>query len=100
MTGGTRESGIGNREINRREVIASMGVGAMAAYGVGTPSWERFKRLEQTPAAFFTPAETALLGVLVNIIIPRDAKSGSATDSGAVPYMDFVVGDGGERSKT
>ena len=43
---------------------------------------------------------TALLSVLVNIIIPRDAKSGSATDSGAIPYMDFVVGDGSERSKT
>jgi gluconate 2-dehydrogenase gamma chain len=86
--------------MDRREAIASMGVGAMAAYGVGTPSWEKFRKLQQQPATFFNAADTALLGVLANIIIPRDAKSGSATDSGAIPYMDFVVGDGSERSKT
>ncbi len=79
-----------------------MGVGALAAYGVGTPSWDKFKSLTasgQQAATFFSAAETAMLRVLVDLIIPRDAKSGSATDSGAIPYMDFVVGDGSERSK-
>lgn len=87
---------------DRREAIASMGAGLLGAYGVGSPTWERYQRLladRQQAATFFTAAETALLGALADIIIPRDAKSGSATDSGAIPYMDFVVGDGSERSK-
>ena len=82
--------------MDRREAIGALG---LAAYGVGTDSWERFQRRDQQAPAFFTAAETALLGALADIIIPRDAKSGSATDSGAIPYMDFVVGDGSERSK-
>ena len=90
------------QDMDRREALAAMGVGAFAAYGVGTPTWERFKRLAvsgQQSAGFFTPAERATLGVLVDMVIPRDAKSGSATDAGSLDYMDFVVGDSSDRGK-
>ena len=80
--------------IDRREALAGIGFSAMAAYGIGTPTWERFQRLLREGGgapAFFTAAETELLKVLADMIIPRDARSGSATDAGAIPYMDFVV---------
>ena len=72
--------------IDRREALAGIGFSAMAAYGVGTPTWHRFQRLlaEGGAPGFFTAAETAQLKVLADMIIPRDAKSGSATDSGAI----------------
>jgi hypothetical protein len=51
-----------------------------------------------TPAApftpkFFTPHEYETVRVLVDIIIPRDERSGSATDAGVPEFMDFLVGD-------
>ena len=87
--------------IDRREALAGMGFSAMAAYGVGTPTWHRFQRLiaEGGAPGFFTAAETAQVRVLADMIIPRDAKSGSATDSGAIVYMDFVVGESSPRTQ-
>ena len=81
--------------IDRREAIAALGLGAMAAHVGGSTTWARFREAVAAGrhAAFFTPGETALVTVLVDLIIPRDTRSGSATDSGAVPYMDFVVGN-------
>lgn len=38
---------------------------------------------------FFTPDEWKQLRVTVDLIIPKDAKSGSATDAGVPEYMDF-----------
>ena len=102
MKNGNRQSAIGNRELDRREALAAMGVGAFAAYGVGTPAWERFRQLaasRQQPAAFFSASERQLLGTIVDMVIPRDAKSGSATDAGSLDYMDFVVGDSSPRSQ-
>lgn len=80
--------------IDRREAIAALGFGAMAAHVGGSTGWARFREAVAAGrhAAFFTTEETALVTVLADLIIPRDTRSGSATDSGAVPYMDFVVG--------
>lgn len=39
--------------------------------------------------AFFTAAELRTLRVLVDDIIPRDARSGSATEAGVVEFIDF-----------
>ena len=81
--------------IDRREALTGMAFSAMAAYGVGTPTWHRFQRMLAGGElrAFFTAAELALLGQLADMIIPSDERSGSATDSGALVYMDFVVGE-------
>ena len=42
---------------------------------------------------FFTAHEWATVRVLVDLILPRDARSGSATDAGVPEFMDFIVLD-------
>jgi gluconate 2-dehydrogenase gamma chain len=50
---------------------------------------------EGTPFApkFFTAAEYRTVGILANMIIPRDERSGSATDAGVPEFMDFTMVD-------
>jgi gluconate 2-dehydrogenase gamma chain len=43
--------------------------------------------------AFFTPHEWATVRVLVDLIIPKDERSGGATDAGVPEFMDFMMGD-------
>jgi hypothetical protein len=49
------------------------------------------------PAAFkpkfFTAHEYATVRVLVDLIIPKDDRSGSATDAGVPEFMDFMMDD-------
>jgi len=40
---------------------------------------------------FFTPHEYATVGILVDLIIPKDERSGSATDVGVPEFMDFMM---------
>lgn len=42
---------------------------------------------------FFTAHEYATVGVLVDLIIPRDERSGSASDVGVPAFMDFMMID-------
>lgn len=42
---------------------------------------------------WFQPDEWAEIKVMVDLIIPRDAKSGSATDAGVPQYMDFFCSE-------
>jgi gluconate 2-dehydrogenase gamma chain len=49
------------------------------------------KRLEAEK--FFTDAEMASITVLADIIIPRDAVSGSATDAKVPAFIEFIVKD-------
>lgn len=42
---------------------------------------------------FFTPAEWRTVRVLSDLIIPRDGRSGSATDAGVPEFIDFTVDD-------
>ena len=42
---------------------------------------------------FFTPHEYATVRMLVDIIIPKDERSGSATDAGVPEFMDFIMID-------
>jgi hypothetical protein len=42
---------------------------------------------------FFTPHELATVTVLVDLIIPKDERSGSATDAGVPAFMDFMMAD-------
>ncbi len=42
---------------------------------------------------FFTAHEYATVVVLVDLIIPRDERSGSATDAGVPQFMDFMMID-------
>jgi gluconate 2-dehydrogenase gamma chain len=42
---------------------------------------------------FFTPDEFRLVNTLADIIIPKDERSGSATDAGVPEFMDFMMID-------
>jgi hypothetical protein len=42
---------------------------------------------------FFTADEWRVVRMLVDLIIPADARSGSATDAGVPEYMDFIMLD-------
>jgi gluconate 2-dehydrogenase gamma chain len=41
----------------------------------------------------FEPDEWRLVRLLVNYVIPADARSGSATDAGVPEFMDFILGE-------
>src|SRR4051812_32872210 len=42
---------------------------------------------------FFSPHEYATVRLLVDIVIPKDERSGSATDAAVPEFMDFIMGD-------
>ena len=42
---------------------------------------------------FFTAAEYRTVGILADMIIPKDDRSGSATDAGVPEFMDFTMND-------
>ncbi len=48
---------------------------------------------EETSYTFFTPEEMTTIGVLADIIIPKDDISGSATDAKVPDFIEFIVKD-------
>jgi gluconate 2-dehydrogenase gamma chain len=42
---------------------------------------------------FFTTHEWATVGLLADMVLPRDARSGSATDALVPEFMDFIMND-------
>ena len=95
----TGEKGEKGEGMDRREALGVMAIGA---YGVGVPDWLRFRTMMesgQAQARFFSDAELATVRVLADLLIPRDDKSGSATDAGVPDYMDFVIGISSDTTK-
>lgn len=94
-------------DLNRRDAIKSFGlVGMAAALDVSLPQLERAfsamqiaerrePRAQSQPFApkFFNRHEWQTLRLLVDYIIPRDARSGSATDAKVPEFMDFLLAD-------
>jgi hypothetical protein len=64
---------------------------AEAAAGRQPFEVERDKKLNADK--FFTTAEMATITVLVDIIIPKDEKSGSASDAKVPDFIEFIVKD-------
>ncbi len=96
---GNQAAGMG-----RREAIGVMAmVPAVAAWDLGGADVvERAVRkaemamAEGSPAIvpkFFTAHEWKTVRVLVDMIIPRDDRSGSATEAGVPEFMDFMMTD-------
>jgi hypothetical protein len=96
--------------VSRRDVLRVFVAATSAAAFTWTPDEvARAARLRepgghtretQTPG-FFSPHEWETVRVLVDIMIPRDARSGSATDAGVPEFMDFIMLDGdNERRQT
>jgi hypothetical protein len=56
---------------------------------------QQVQQARQQPAQFrpkfFTPHEWRTVRVMVDIILPRDERSGSATEAGVPEFMDFML---------
>ena len=94
-------------KLNRRTMLQLLGA-APAAAGFTWTDAEAAQAAQAAQAArkpaagaaktaykpkFFTPHEWATVAVLVDLIIPKDDRSGSATDAGVPEFMDFMMDD-------
>jgi gluconate 2-dehydrogenase subunit 3-like protein len=94
------------KKISRRAALELLTAGPAAAALVWTPAEAR-QAHEHAAAAeaqaaktatafkpkFFSAHEYATVATLVDLIIPRDERSGSATDAGVPAFMDFMMID-------
>ena len=95
-------------DLTRREALQVMGVASFAAAFDWTPAQSshaaasvRAMRAEpatNTPfsPSFFTAHEYETVRTLVDVVLPKDERSGSATDAGVPEYMDFLMSDGSD----
>ena len=88
--------------MRRREVLK-----ILLAAPAATISWTEAEALQASSAAqtaraaaaqafvpkFFTATEFRLVSTLADIVIPKDERSGSATDAGVPEFMDFMMID-------
>jgi hypothetical protein len=101
-----RSADSGVRPISRRSALAIITSAPMAAALVWTPAEaqqahahaetaraDAVKKAAPFKPKFLTAHEYATVGVLVDLIIPRDERSGSATDAGVPEFMDFMMID-------
>lgn len=92
------------QEMSRREamgMLAMLPLGLALPWGSGPtgagaviaapPAASRIPH--PAPPRFFTPHEFDTVRVLVDLIIPRDERSGSATDAGVPEFIDFMMTD-------
>jgi gluconate 2-dehydrogenase gamma chain len=92
------------RELTRREAVQYLAaLPFLAAYALPSADLERARtfvdnalRLAETGAfapKFFTAAEYRTVRLLADMIIPRDERSGNASDAGVPEFMDFWMTD-------
>ncbi|RWY52518.1 gluconate 2-dehydrogenase subunit 3 family protein [Mucilaginibacter gilvus] len=102
--------------MNRRDSLKALGIGTLSATvmleACKTPDKNTSEAAETAKGAtpgrqpseverenklladkFFTEHEMATITVLANIIIPKDAKSGSASDAKVPEFIEFIVKD-------
>jgi hypothetical protein len=93
-------------DANRRDVLRLLAAGPVAA-GFAWTEAEAQQAHQHAQAAqaaakksaapfkpkFFTAHEYATVRLLVDLIIPKDERSGSATDAGVPAFMDFMMID-------
>ena len=88
--------------MNRRDVVQLLAVAPLAAAVSWAPESVReasararaalARGVPYTPQ-HFTAHEWETVRVLVDLIIPKDERSGSAKDAGVPEFMDFMLGD-------
>ena len=96
--------------ISRRAALGILSAAPVAAAMSWTPAeaQQAHEHAQQSLAAaaktggpfkpkFFTAHEYATVNILVDLIIPRDERSGSATDAGVPAFMDFMMVDDPQR---
>ena len=96
-------------KVNRRDLLRMIAAAPAAATLVWTAeeaeAAHALAQAAQQAAAtgtaftpkFFTPHEWQTVRLLVDIILPKDERSGSATDAGVPEFMDFIVIDQPQR---
>ena len=92
-------------DVSRRDALKLLGAAPLVgALDWSAPSLERATRMvarlheEGAPPAaytpkFFTAHEWRTVRVLADLIIPKDERSGSATDARAPEFMDFMLAE-------
>lgn len=108
MSDETRRSPIADHEVgdpptvSRRDVVAFLAAAPLAVFGITAEDVERVAlrtrdELEvpgqQFKPKYFTPDEYRTVRVLADMVIPRDERSGSATDAAVPQFMDFMLLD-------
>jgi len=99
------DDGSVSKDISRRDAVQLLAALPIAAF-LSWPTAEQEKvrnfvdgalraTAEGTPFAprFFTPAEFRTARILADMIIPRDERSGNASDAGVPEFMDFTMMD-------
>ena len=105
--------------MNRRDSLRLLGIGTLtvgtvlegcqtkpgpttgaAASGADVPAdttgrqdFEIARDKELAAATFFDAHEMATITIIADLILPRDAKSGSASDAGVPAFIEFIVKD-------
>jgi len=98
------EEGSAVSDISRREALALVAGIPLAAATQWLPSSERAVQIwallrdaararEPFEPRFFTPHEWRTVGTLADTVIPRDERSGSASDAGVPQFIDFMMVD-------
>lgn len=89
-------------DLTRRQLLGILASIPAASMLEGTPAAiERAVRharravegADTVDPEFFTPEEWRTVRVLSDLIIPRDSRSGSATDAGVPEFIDFMMLD-------
>src|SRR5438128_9144778 len=88
--------------MKRRDAVRTLAVAPLAAAFRWTPesvrdasarAREALARGTTYEPKAFTAHEWERVRVLVDLILPKDERSGSATDAGVPEFMDFMLGD-------
>ncbi|HYC51012.1 MAG TPA: gluconate 2-dehydrogenase subunit 3 family protein [Gemmatimonadaceae bacterium] len=93
------------KQINRREALKGFGAVSLASFLEFTPGQieralngmaalaEPEEQQQAYTPRFFARGEWRTVSVLVDYIIPRDARSGSATEAKVPEFMDWLLAD-------
>lgn len=87
--------------MKRRELVRLLGAAPLAGLTWSPVDVQRAAHAVATLRArgqafqpkFFTAHEYQTVRVLVDLIIPKDERSGGATDGGVPEFMDFIIND-------
>jgi hypothetical protein len=97
---------LGRRSVMKMIAAAPLAAGfgvtsaaAQVAHRHATRAVESAAKCVKYTPRFFTAHEWQTVRVLVDLIIPKDERSGSATDAGVPEFMDFLMTDPAESDR-
>ena len=93
----TEDNAVGRRAVLKLLGAAPLAGGFLLSEAQAQTAHERIAR-QKSPAGayvpkFFSPHEWATVRLLADMVIPRDARSGSATDAKVPEFMDTLFAD-------